>query len=64
MAAESGYLAYLQERPIDGQANEALEKLLAEHFAVAKSKVQVVRGFKSKNKIVEIQVAPETNLSR
>jgi len=40
--------------PVDGKANEALIKLLAEHFSVAKSKIKIVAGATSKNKTIEI----------
>ena len=41
--------------PVDGKANEALIKLLAEHFSVTKSKIRIVSGATSKNKIIEIE---------
>ena len=40
--------------PVDGKANKAVQKLLAEYFDVAKSCVQIVKGVKSKNKIIDI----------
>ncbi len=51
---EGGLVVYLRARPIEGAANEALIALLAKHFGVAKSLVQVVRGGKSREKVVEI----------
>ncbi|MFM5904235.1 MAG: DUF167 domain-containing protein [Microbacteriaceae bacterium] len=51
---EQGYLVYLAERPIDGQANAALERLLAVYFKVPKSSVSVVKGLKSRIKQVDI----------
>lgn len=41
---------------IEGRANERLRELLSDYFKVAKSKVQIVKGGKSKNKIVEVDV--------
>jgi len=41
--------------PVDGKANEALIKLLSAHFKIAKSKISIIKGQKSKNKTVEIQ---------
>ena len=38
----------------DGEANKRLIEILAEHFEVPKSFISIVKGFKSKNKIVEI----------
>jgi hypothetical protein len=40
----------------DGKANEAVMKLLAEHFKVSKSNIKIIRGLKSKNKIVEVKL--------
>lgn len=40
--------------PVDGEANKKLIELLADHFAIAKSKIKLVRGLTSKNKVVEI----------
>lgn len=45
---------YLRQRVVDGQANEALVKVLAEYFGVAKTRVTIVRGHKSRHKAVEI----------
>lgn len=44
----------VKEPPKEGKANEAVIKLLAEHFGVPKSQVRILSGFKSKNKVVEI----------
>ncbi|MFH0912054.1 MAG: DUF167 domain-containing protein, partial [Patescibacteria group bacterium] len=40
--------------PEKGKANEAVIKILAKHFKVAKSEVKIVRGFTGRNKVVEI----------
>jgi uncharacterized protein YggU (UPF0235/DUF167 family) len=37
-----------------GRANEAVVEALAEHFKVPKSRVSIVGGFKSKQKVVRI----------
>jgi uncharacterized protein (TIGR00251 family) len=44
----------LAARAIDGKANEALVAFLAEHFKVAKSRVRIVSGLKSRQKRVVI----------
>ncbi|HAT04020.1 MAG TPA: YggU family protein [Candidatus Magasanikbacteria bacterium] len=41
--------------PVDGKANRALIELLSEYFDVPKSKIKIVRGLTSKNKIIEIK---------
>ena len=40
--------------PQEGRANEAVIVVLAEYFAVPKSHVTIVGGFKSKTKVVRI----------
>ena len=41
--------------PQEGRANEAVIETVAAHFKVPKSRVEIVGGFKSKTKIVEIK---------
>jgi uncharacterized protein (TIGR00251 family) len=45
---------YLRAKAHDGEANEALIKALSKHFKVAKTTIKIVRGAKSRQKIVEI----------
>ena len=51
---EREFTVYLRERAVDGKANEALVKVLAEHFGIAKSRVEIVRGHASRTKIVAV----------
>ena len=44
----------VQESPVDGQANRALIKLLADRLGVPISAVRIVSGLKSRNKVVEL----------
>lgn len=41
--------------PIEGKANKELINILSEHFEVSKSKISIVSGDKSRNKIIEIK---------
>jgi uncharacterized protein (TIGR00251 family) len=45
---------YLTAPAIEGRANEALIKILAAHFQVRKGDIRIVKGDKSRDKIVEI----------
>ena len=45
---------WLHARAHDGEANKAVVKVLAKYFGVAKSCVEIVRGEKSREKVVEI----------
>lgn len=44
----------LMSPPVDGAANVALIKILAQHFQVKKSQIKIIQGEKSQNKIIEI----------
>jgi len=41
--------------PVDGAANEALERALAEHFDLPRRQVRLVIGEKSRRKVVELR---------
>jgi len=41
--------------PVDGKANKALCKLIAKRVGVAPSRVSVVRGEKSRDKVVRVE---------
>ena len=47
--------ARVAARAIDGAANEALLRLLAASLGVARGRVALVRGAKSRIKVVEVQ---------
>ncbi|MBI2121511.1 MAG: DUF167 domain-containing protein [Candidatus Sungbacteria bacterium] len=50
-----GVLAvYVTAAPEKGKANGAVIKLLADYFGIAKSRIRIISGFSSKNKIVKI----------
>jgi uncharacterized protein (TIGR00251 family) len=48
------YKAWVSAPPLDGAANEALIKLVAKHFGVAPSKVEIVRGHTSRSKMIKV----------
>jgi uncharacterized protein (TIGR00251 family) len=49
-----GVKVWTTAKPADGAANAAVVKSLAEYFDVPKSRVKIIRGEKSRTKIVEI----------
>lgn len=55
-ASDSGadLTVYLHARAHDGEANEALVKVLAKHYGVSKSCVTILKGTKNHHKVVEI----------
>jgi len=48
------YYVYTNSPPRDNRANISVIELLSEYFDISKSNITIKRGFKSKNKIVEI----------
>ena len=46
---------HLKEKPVDGKANEALVKVLAEHFDVRQRDIRIVSGASARMKIIEIE---------
>ncbi|MCK4918934.1 MAG: DUF167 domain-containing protein [Candidatus Pacebacteria bacterium] len=45
---------YLTAVPVDGKANKELVKLLAKELKIGKSKVEIIKGEKKSEKIIEI----------
>jgi uncharacterized protein (TIGR00251 family) len=48
------YVASVKAPAREGKANEALIKLLAAHFSVPNSSVRILRGQKSRRKLIEV----------
>ena len=46
---------YLTAPAVDGKANEALVKSIAEHFSVRKSQVNIIKGLQYRQKIINIE---------
>ena len=48
------FIVKVKEPPREGKANQAVIKLLAEHFGVPQGQVRILSGFKSRNKVIEV----------
>ena len=48
------YVVSVKEPPIKGKANEAIRNALAVYFKVGSSKVKIISGYTSRNKVIEI----------
>ncbi|MBF0489952.1 MAG: DUF167 domain-containing protein [Candidatus Omnitrophica bacterium] len=46
---------YLTAPPVEGKANDALIKFLAEYYGVRSSMIDILKGLKSRQKIVNIE---------
>ena len=44
---------YLRAKPHDGEANEAMIKILSKYLNVPKTAITITRGHKSRTKIIE-----------
>jgi uncharacterized protein (TIGR00251 family) len=50
--------------PVEGRANEALLRLLAKEFGVTPSSIEIVRGHRSREKIIRIAASLDQELKR
>ena len=50
--------------PVDGRANAALCKLIAKHAGLARGRVTVVRGLRSRDKVVHVDGLTREELLR
>lgn len=53
---ETNFMVSVKEPPVQGRANAAIARALAEYFGVSNSQVRLVSGFSSRQKIFEIVV--------
>jgi len=53
-STDGSFVVYTTKIPADGEANEAVIELLSREFKVAKSRIRIVSGLRSKNKRVRI----------
>jgi len=51
---ENSYEVRVDAKAVSGRANKRLLEILSEHFGVPRSKITIVRGAKSRDKIVSI----------
>jgi len=52
--SEDYFEVRVDERAAGGRANKRLLEILAEHFKVQKSRISIVKGTRSRNKIVQV----------
>jgi hypothetical protein len=51
---KSHFIISVKEPPIKGAANKAVVEAFADYFGVSRSEVQIISGFTSRQKIIEI----------
>ena len=52
--SDSSFAVWVKARPQDGKANHAVREVLADYLGLPKSRVVLIRGEKSKDKIFSI----------
>jgi uncharacterized protein (TIGR00251 family) len=50
-----GVKVHLTAPPVDGKANEALIDFLAEYYDIRTSRIEIIKGLKSRNKVINIR---------
>jgi uncharacterized protein (TIGR00251 family) len=60
--ADGAYAAHVTAPPVEGAANDALCRLVAKAAGVAASRVSVVRGQRSRRKVVRVDGVEEAEL--
>jgi uncharacterized protein YggU (UPF0235/DUF167 family) len=58
---EMHFIVAVKEPPIDGRANRAIEKAIAEYFHVSASCARIIKGQTSRNKILEVDIFKKTS---
>jgi len=51
---DNGLKIYINAPAVEGKANKALINILADYFDLPKSRINIIKGEKSRNKIVDI----------
>lgn len=51
---EGFFIVYVREKTIDGEANQAVIKLLAKYFNTNQSSIKIVKGERGKDKVIEL----------
>ena len=59
---DGSYAAHVTAPPVEGAANDALRKLVAKAAGVAPSRVSVVRGQRSRQKVLRVEGVDEAQL--
>ena len=54
----------VKERAVDGQANDAVVAAVADAFGLARRDVRIVHGHSSRSKVLEVDAADATALTR
>jgi uncharacterized protein YggU (UPF0235/DUF167 family) len=51
---DGDYVVHTTALPVENKANEKVLELLGAYFGIAKSRLRMIRGFTSHNKVIEV----------
>lgn len=51
---DNSFLVRVSEAPVEGRANQAVIRILAQYLKIAPSRLRILSGEKAKQKVVEI----------
>ena len=51
---EQNFVVSVTEPPVQGRANMAIMKMLADYFQISQSQIRLISGFTSRQKVFEI----------
>jgi len=51
---EDSFEVKVRKKPLQGKANKAVLFLISSHFNLSSQKARIVKGFKKRNKIIQI----------
>ena len=52
--SDKEFMVWVKQEAKEGRANQAVVKLLSEYFHIPKSRITILKGHTSRNKIIEI----------
>lgn len=52
---DAHFVVSVKEPPVEGRANAAIVRALVAHFGVAPSRVRIISGHTSRNKVIEVE---------
>ncbi|MEK6583013.1 MAG: DUF167 domain-containing protein [Nitrospirota bacterium] len=58
--SEGLFKVYVNAPAVDGKANKALIAVLSEYFNIRKGSIKIVRGEKSREKVVEVNTLAQS----
>jgi len=53
--SDNNFIVSVKEPPVQGRANAAIIKALAEYFGINKNQLEIVAGYTNREKIIEIK---------